>query len=103
MQRSRWGYPNFLFLNLTIGPNAKPGKIRFDLQVLDASYVMAIPLEKPAPGKSRTYARGVNSSDFIYLLMPDRFSNGDPSNDRIPGMRSSDDEHATVNGSSPAS
>ena len=33
-----------------------------------------------------TYAQGVNSADFIYFMMPDRFSNGDPSNDRIPGM-----------------
>ena len=30
--------------------------------------------------------RGISPSDFIYLLMPDRFSNGDPSNDQIRGM-----------------
>jgi len=31
--------------------------------------------------------RRVTSKDFIYLIMPDRFSNGDTSNDRITGMR----------------
>ena len=36
-------------------------------------------------GRSRI--RGVNSSDLIYLLIPDRFANGDTSNDSFPGMR----------------
>jgi glycosidase len=31
-------------------------------------------------------AQGVTSKDLIYLLMPDRFSNGDPSNDSMTGM-----------------
>ncbi|WP_368327945.1 alpha-amylase family glycosyl hydrolase, partial [Phocaeicola sp. RTP21198st1_B8_RTP21198_201120] len=29
---------------------------------------------------------GFNSSDVLYLIMPDRFANGNPSNDIIPGM-----------------
>ncbi len=28
-----------------------------------------------------------NPSDFIYLIMPDRFSNGDPNNDHYANMR----------------
>jgi neopullulanase len=79
--------PNYLFLHFTIGPNAKPGKILFDLHILDTYYVMAVPLEKLIPGNGKTYARGINSSDFIYLLMPDRFSNGDPDNDHFANMR----------------
>ncbi len=35
----------------------------------------------------KTRIKGINSSDFIYLIMPDRFSNGDGSNDRIAGLR----------------
>jgi glycosidase len=31
--------------------------------------------------------QGVTAKDFIYLLMPDRFANGDPSNDIIQGYR----------------
>src|ERR1700722_8558189 len=38
-------------------------------------------------GNGTVYAQGVTSADFIYFLMPDRFSNGDPSNDRVPGLR----------------
>ncbi len=30
---------------------------------------------------------GFNSSDVLYLIMPDRFANGDPSNDIVKGMR----------------
>ncbi|MGH2647042.1 MAG: alpha-amylase family glycosyl hydrolase, partial [Ginsengibacter sp.] len=33
------------------------------------------------------YAQGITAKDFIYLIMPDRFSNGDSSNDRVAGMR----------------
>lgn len=79
--------PNYLFLNFTIGSNAKPGKISFDLHILDTNYVMGIPLEKSIQGNGKTWARGINSSDFIYLLMPDRFSNGDPNNDHYANMR----------------
>ena len=38
-------------------------------------------------GNGTAFAQGVTSSDFVYLLMPDRFSNGDATNDRIAGMR----------------
>ena len=30
--------------------------------------------------------QGVTAKDFIYLMMPDRFSNGDPSNDIVKGI-----------------
>ncbi|MCH5687587.1 hypothetical protein LWM68_26970 [Niabella sp. W65] len=29
----------------------------------------------------------MTSEDLMYLIMPDRFSNGDESNDRVKGMR----------------
>ena len=32
----------------------------------------------------KTRVQGVTSKDFTYLLMPDRFANGDPSNDAVP-------------------
>ena len=43
------------------------------------------------PEKERYYANGFNSSDVIYLLMPDRFSNGDSNNDFIQGLRAGTD------------
>jgi glycosidase len=33
------------------------------------------------------FANGATSQDLMYLIMPDRFSNGDPSNDRVAGMQ----------------
>ncbi|WP_028296669.1 glycoside hydrolase family 13 protein [Olivibacter sitiensis] len=77
---------NYAFLDLRIGAEAKPGKIPIQF--------------KPAKGKTLVYdypllvrnhqtvkAQGINTSDFIYLLMPDRFANGDPKNDMVKDMR----------------
>ncbi|MES2881795.1 MAG: alpha-amylase family glycosyl hydrolase, partial [Bacteroidota bacterium] len=35
----------------------------------------------------KTRIKGITSEDFIYLIMPDRFSNGDATNDKVAGMR----------------
>jgi glycosidase len=82
--------PNYLFLNLTIQPDVKSGKLKFDYwyhRYDNTINKFTFPLFDPALGKGKTYARGINSSDFIYLLMPDRFSNGDPNNDHYANMR----------------
>jgi len=34
-----------------------------------------------------TRLKGVNAADLVYLIMPDRFANGDTGNDRIAGMQ----------------
>lgn len=44
-------------------------------------------LKSRSTQNGKTRIKGINFSDFIYLIMPDRFSNGDPSNDKVPGMR----------------
>jgi glycosidase len=85
---------NYLFLNLVIDPKAKPG----DLSILysdsdtfhkydNTVHTITVTLKKTNPGNGKSYARGINSSDFIYLLMPDRFSNGNPNNDHYANMR----------------
>jgi neopullulanase len=74
---------NYLFVDLTISATAKPG--RFMLQTGGSSQFPAMQYELRARstnnGKSRV--QGVTSEDFIYLAMPDRFSNGDTTNDRF--------------------
>lgn len=79
----------YVFLDLEIAPGAKPGKVKIDFVFIIASEFFSIDFElKPRrPGNGRNYARGITSKDFMYLIMPDRFSNGDETNDRIPGMR----------------
>ena len=79
---------NYAFLDVIIQPVAKPGKVNIVFKKSNGSNVNAsFELKARRTGNGTAYAQGVTSSDFIYLLMPDRFSNGDPSNDRIPGMR----------------
>ncbi|MEO5890342.1 MAG: alpha-amylase family glycosyl hydrolase [Ferruginibacter sp.] len=76
--------PNYVFLDLVISPAAKPGKFNFPfLKDITLQYE----LKARRTGKGKDYAQGVTSRDFIYLILPDRFSNGDTTNDRIPGMR----------------
>ena len=76
--------PNYIFLDLIIKENAKPGKFSFPF-VKDIT--IEYELKERRPGNGITFAQGVTSKDFIYLIMPDRFSNGDTTNDRIAGMR----------------
>ena len=76
--------PNYLFLELTIGPDARPGTLRFDLE--GASGTQALEYElRPRTRPRGSYAQGFTSEDVIYLMMPDRFANGDVSNDALPG------------------
>ena len=75
--------PNYLFLHLHISPTAKPGIINIRV----GSTIIHYPLFARRSGNGTEFAQGVTSKDFIYFLMPDRFSNGDPSNDRIPGLK----------------
>jgi neopullulanase len=80
--------PNYVFLDLLISPNTKPGKLNFNCYTDEGpNYVISFELKPRRSGNGTSYAQGVTSKDFVYLLMPDRFSNGDPSNDKVPGMR----------------
>ncbi len=78
--------PNYLFINLTIAAETKPGT--FDIsfkkgkKIVDTySYTLSKRENTPELHK------GFDNSDAIYLLMPDRFANGDSNNDNIDGMK----------------
>jgi glycosidase len=77
---------NYVFIDLTIQPSAKPGtaKIRF----VTNSGTREVPYELKNRSRDNGKARhqGVTQEDFVYLLMPDRFANGDPSNDAYSDM-----------------
>jgi glycosidase len=75
--------PNYLFVNLQISAATKPGKFNLILTQTGAKTITY-----PYELKQRTNkTQGVINKDFIYLIMPDRFANGDESNDRIAGMK----------------
>jgi len=78
--------PDYIFLNLHIRPNAQPGtfEIRF-MKEGKLRYKYSYVLEARKPGSAER--QGFNSSDVVYLLMPDRFVNRDPANDDVAGMK----------------
>jgi glycosidase len=78
---------NYEFLDIVIAPSTKPGILKIHVKQKDSSFVINFPIKKRRPGNGNSFAQGVTSKDFIYLIMPDRFSNGDTTNDRIAGMR----------------
>ena len=78
--------PNYLFVDLTIDENANAGTftIEFDARgkrKIKYAYELR---ERKKPGSAY---EGFDSSDVIYLITPDRFANGDPSNDIVKGLR----------------
>ncbi|GAB3016779.1 glycoside hydrolase family 13 protein [Spirosoma pulveris] len=75
--------PNYAFLDLTIAPTAKAGTLT--IVGKGGGQTITQPFELKARDKSPK-GQGVTAADFIYLIMPDRFANGDPSNDKFPDM-----------------
>ncbi|MDQ2936243.1 MAG: alpha-amylase family glycosyl hydrolase, partial [Acidobacteriota bacterium] len=69
----------YLFANVTISPTAPPGEYPLNLET--ASGRTTIPFHIEAPLDPRTHFQGINNDDVIYLIMTDRFANGDVSND----------------------
>jgi hypothetical protein len=79
--------PKYTAIDILITSAAKPGHVNIIFKDGIKTSVIAWPLLAKPLGNGTLYARGVTSSDFIDLLLTDRFSNGDTTNDRIPGMR----------------
>ncbi len=75
--------PNYLFIDLSLSPKAQPGTFKITIGTRAIEYT----LKPRRPGNGTAFAKGITSSDLVYLIMPDRFSNGNPDNDRIVGMR----------------
>ncbi len=73
---------NYLFVNLRISPHARPGE--YQLVFDSPSGPRRAPFRINAPLDPAKNFQGVTPDDVIYLIMPDRFSNGDPSNDAPP-------------------
>ena len=74
--------PNYLFVYLEISAVAQPGKLSFTLAGMVKG---TVPYELKARD-NRIKAQGYTPADVIYLIMPDRFANGNPTNDSVKGM-----------------
>jgi glycosidase len=75
---------NYLFVDLEIGPDARPGK--FDIVFTGGGRTERYPYELRAREAGSGNRQGFTSADAIYQIMPDRFANGDRSNDSVKGM-----------------
>ena len=78
---------HYIAVDLLIQPTAKPGEVLFTIKGDSKKMTHLWPLKSRRKGNGTLFAQGVNQSDLIYFLMPDRFSNGDPTNDRIAGLK----------------
>lgn len=82
ISEERLANPNYLFVNLEISEEF--GSNEFDLlfkkgrKKIKKSYSLLT--------KNTSEERGLDQSDLIYLVFPDRFANGDESNDQVKGM-----------------
>ena len=78
--------PNYLFIDLKINSDTKPGSFNI---VFDAKGKKKIKYqyELKSRVKSGDEFQGFNSSDVIYLITPDRFSNSNPDNDIVTGLK----------------
>ncbi|MFI5347918.1 MAG: alpha-amylase family glycosyl hydrolase [Elusimicrobiota bacterium] len=72
----------YLFVDARIEPTAQAGKRRLAIKTADGRAEAEFEILKALPPKGRF--AGVSSSDLLYLLMPDRFANGDTANDNPP-------------------
>ena len=78
--------PNYLFLDLEIAPETKAGTFQLSFSAKGKKKLF-YRYELKMRERSELRIQGVDNRDLIYLIMPDRFSNGDKSNDIIKGMR----------------
>ncbi len=75
---------NYLLVYLNIA-DAQPGKINLDLKL--GKKKMTLPYELKSRAMQPEERIGFDAGDVLYMLMPDRFANGDPTNDSMTGMR----------------
>lgn len=69
----------YLFADITIGKSCKSGS--YPLEIVTAGGHTAAPFNLAEPLATQGRFQGFSSDDVIYLIMPDRFANGDKSND----------------------
>jgi neopullulanase len=73
---------HYFFVHLRLSPDLPAGELALRLSTGAGSTPVHLPLAARA-GTSRHY-EGFSRDDVIYLIMPDRFADGDPGNDRPP-------------------
>jgi len=76
--------PHYLFVTLQIEAAAQAGKVPLTFKAGKNSFTYAYELRSKSTASNRI--RGFDPSDVLYLIMPDRFANGNVKNDSVTGM-----------------
>ena len=71
--------PNYLFVDVAIASDATPGK--YELVFTKDGKSFSYPYEIAQRKEGSAQRESFTTSDLIYLIMPDRFANGNPDND----------------------
>ncbi len=77
--------PNYLFIDLKISPEAKAGKLPIQFIVSKKetlTYSYELKNREPNSASRKSYS----NADVMYLLFPDRFADGDPTNNSVEGL-----------------
>ncbi|HKL03781.1 MAG TPA: alpha-amylase family glycosyl hydrolase, partial [Cryomorphaceae bacterium] len=72
--------PNYIILKLSIPENARPQELTIRSKSGDVTMMYELRERSWLP-------KGLNPADFIYLITPDRFANGNLSNDVVENMQ----------------
>ena len=76
--------PNYLLVYMNL-EGAQPGEMRLQFKLNGSKLTERYVLH--ARAKAAEDHKGFSQADVLYLLMPDRFANGDTGNDVVKGMR----------------
>jgi glycosidase len=71
---------HYLFIHLQLGPESSSGTVR--LRVVTSAGLTMVSLPLLSRTDSRGRFQGISRDDVIYLIMPDRFADGDAANDQ---------------------
>ena len=71
--------PNYLFVDVAVAPGTQPGTARLVFSRGDDAF--SVPYSIGARREGSAQRGSFGPDDAVYLIMPDRFVNGDPAND----------------------
>ena len=83
---SRQDNPNYVYLDLSISPEAKAGSFEIQFRKSKKEFT-SYTYELKNRERHSANRKGFDASDVIYLITPDRFVNGNTANDAVTGMK----------------
>jgi len=78
------GSANWLYVYLNVSPQTRPGDVKITFTRGKKKISKEYPLLKRGPLKG---AQGFSAADVLYMVMPDRFADGDTTNNLVATMR----------------